>query len=180
MFKKVIRKMEITTARLCLRPMDMSRLHSTHVYASDAENTRYMMYLPFESLEETARFIREAEEQWRRPQPDYLEFVILKDGVHIGGITLYFLTDRTQAELGWVLNSAYQRRGYVTEAAAALIGHVRPKWGINRVIACCDSENISSRRVMEKLGMRFAHTGTRSNRSMPGEERIELTYEIFL
>lgn len=172
--------MEITTARLCLHPVDMSRLRSVHAYASDTENTRYMMYLPFESLEETAGFIREAEEQWRKPQPDYLEFAILKDEIHIGGITLYFLPDRTQAELGWVLNSAYLRRGYATEAAAALIEHAHQKWGISRVIACCDSENLGSRRVMEKLGMRFAHTGTRRNRSMPGEERIELTYEIFL
>ena len=171
--------MEITTARLCLRPMDMSRLNSTYAYASDSENTRFMMFLPLETLEETARFIREAEEQWNSPQPDRLEYAILKDGIHIGGITLYFLEDRTQAELGWVLSSAYQRHGYVTEAAAALIGHARQRLGITRVIACCDSENIGSRRVMEKLGMSFAHTGTRTNRSMPGVERTELTYEIF-
>ena len=52
--------------------------------------------------------------------------------------------------------------------------------GISLMIACCDSENMASQRVMEKLGMKYHSTGKRKNRSTGDEERVELTYEIFI
>ena len=171
--------MEIKTGRLVLKPVSMEYLHSTHAYASDLENTRLMMFLPYESIGETESVIRAAEEEWRKDEPDRCEFAILRNGEHIGGITLYFLDDRTEGELGWILNKAYWGYGYVTEAARAMLDYARENWGIRRMIACCDSENIPSRRVMEKLGMAHALTGTRKNRSME-EERTELIYEIQL
>lgn len=172
--------MEIRTERLVLRPITMDYLRSTHAYASDLENTRLMMFLPYESLAETEAAIRESEEQWRMTNPHHREFVILKDGAHIGGITLYFLDDRTEGELGWVLNKEYWGHGYVTEAAKAMLQYAKERCGVHRMIACCDSENAPSRRVMEKLGMTHAVTGKRTNRSMGSTERIELIYELYL
>lgn len=171
--------MIIQTQRLTLRPVDMSHVESTFAYAGDIENTKYMMYLPFDSLEETAESIREAMAEWEKPEPARWEFAIIREGEHIGGITLYFLKDRTQAELGWVVSRGHWRKGYATEAAAELIRRAGTEWGIKRVIACCDSENIGSKCVMEKLGMKYCCTGTRKNRSSD-EERVEITYEIML
>ena len=171
--------MEIKTERLTLRPACAGYLETTHKYASDLENTRYMMFLPYKSLEETRCALQEAEAQWRLAAPQRCEFVVLKDGTHIGGMTLYFLNDRAEGELGWVLNKRYWGRGYVVEAALALMDYARKEWGMRRIIACCDSENQASRRVMEKLGMRHVDTGTRKNRSSD-EERVELVYEIML
>ena len=172
--------MEIRTERLVLRPVTMEYLHSTHAYASDIENTRLMMFLPYESLEETEAAIRESEEQWRMENPHHREFAILKDGEHIGGITLYFLDDPAEGELGWVLNKKYWGHGYVTEAAKAMLQYAKDCCGVRRMIACCDSENAPSRRVMEKLGMTHTITGKRTNRSMGDMERIELIYELYL
>jgi len=172
--------MEIRTKRLRLKPVDMEYLQSTHVYASDLENTRLMMFLPSASLQEIENTIRESELEWAKAQPERCEFVILREEEHIGGITLYFLEDRSEGELGWVLRKDCWGRGYTTEAAAAMLDYARDRWGMRRVIAMCDSENAASYRVMEKLGMRFVcRTGGRKNRSMEGE-RQELTYEIFL
>lgn len=172
--------MEIKTARLILKPVTMEYLHSTHAYASDPENTRLMMFLPYASVGETEEAIREAEEQWRMEKPHHREFVILRGEEHIGAITLYFLEDRTEGELGWVLNKKYWGSGYVTEAARAMLAYAKNHCGIRRMIACCDSENAASMRVMEKLGMVHALTGKRKNRSMGEEERIELIYELYL
>lgn len=44
---------EITTQRLVLRPLGTEYLETVHAYASDIENTRYMMRLPNDSIEET-------------------------------------------------------------------------------------------------------------------------------
>ena len=54
----------------------------------------------------------------------------------------------------------------------------RRTMGLERFIAHCDSENQASKRVMEKLGMRYVEThGGRFNRLTEGE-RSECLYEI--
>ena len=172
--------MEIRTERLLLKPVTMAELHSTHAYASDLENTRLMMFLPYANLAETRQSIREAILQWEKPQPHHLEFAIFEGKSHIGGITLYFLDDPSEGELGWVLHKNHWGKGYTTEAAGAMLAYAREHWHIRRMIACCDSENIASKRVIEKLGMKFVKTCPRKNRSSGNEERIDLTFEIDL
>jgi len=173
--------MEIRTQRLCLRPVCMADLETTHAYASDPENTRLMMFLPYASIEETAQSIRDAEAQWQDPHPHHWEFAILKDGQHIGGMTLYFLPEPNEVELGWILHKAHWRNGYVHEAALALIDYARTQLGMKRIIACCDSENTASYLLMERLGMRcIVRDGSRKNRSSGDEERTELIYEMLL
>ena len=170
--------MHLTTSRLTLRPADMTQLDSTHAYAGDVENTRFMMFLPYATVEETAQTLREAEAEWAKPQPERYEFAIFLGESHIGGITLYMQEDRTVAELGWVLHKAHWRKGYVTEAALAVMDYAR-SIGVTRIFACCDSENVASYKTMEKLGMKLIKDdGVRTNRSMGDTPRVELTYEI--
>lgn len=173
--------MELHTSRLTLRPAAMTDLHTTHAYASDLENTRFMMFLPYATLEETAQSLRDAEVEWAKKQPERYEFAILLEEKHIGGITLYMQEDRSHAELGWVLHKDYWRRGYITEAAQGVMAFARNALGVRRIFACCDSENIASYKTMEKLGMRLVKDdGIRTNRSMGETIRRELTYEIWL
>lgn len=174
--------MEIRTPRLTLRPLTQADLATTHAYAGDLENTRLMMFLPYADEAETAAFLEYAEAQWRLDAPERYEFAIcLNDaaGTHIGGITLYMQEDRGEAELGWVLHKAHWRKGYVSEAAQALLAHARTM-GIRRVFACCDSENAPSYGALEKLGFRRCGQGTRTNRSMGDEVRTELIYDLRL
>ena len=173
--------MEIHTPRLTLRPARLSDLATTHAYAGNIENTRFMMFLPYADEAETAAFLQDCEHQWRMNAPERYEFAIcLSDsGAHIGGITLYMMPDRTEAELGWVLHRDHWRKGYVTEAARALMEAARAM-GIKRIFACCDSENAPSYGALEKLGYRRCGQGTRRNRSMGDEERIEVIYDIRL
>jgi len=172
--------MIIKTSRLILRPADISYLNSTHAYAGDPENTKFMMFLPYADLDETAEFLRDAEAEWNQEKPDRYEFVILLGDTHIGGITLYMMEDRSEAELGWVLHRDHLRKGYATEAARAVMEFARDDLGVRRIFAGCDSENVASYKLMEKLGMTHSFTGTRTNRSTGDEVRTELVYEIFL
>lgn len=172
--------MELRTKRLTLRPVCMSDLQTTHAYAGNPENTRFMMYLPYADAAETADFLRDCEAEWHKALPERYEYAICLGGEHIGGITLYMQPNRSEAELGWVLHRDYWRRGYVTEAAEALMAFAR-SIGVRRIFACCDSENVASYKAMEKLGMRLVKDdGVRTNRSMGEEVRCEWTYECFL
>ncbi len=170
--------MQLTTPRLTLRPADLSLLTSTHAYAGNLENTRFMMFLPYETEAETADMLRSAEAEWQKPAPERYEYAIFLADAHIGGITLYMQEDRTVAELGWVLHRDHWRKGYVTEAALAVVDFAR-SIGVKRIFACCDSENVASYKTMLKLGMHLVKTdGVRCNRSMGDEVRREWTCEM--
>ena len=171
--------MLLQTPRLTLRPVTQADLSTTHAYAGDLENTRFMMFLPYADEAETAAYLADAEHQWRMDAPERYEFAICLDEMHIGGITLYMQEDRSEAELGWVLHKAHWRKGYVSEAAQALLVYARTM-GIRRVFACCDSENAPSYGALEKLGFRRCGQGTRTNRSMGDEVRTELIYDLRL
>ncbi|MDN5821156.1 MAG: GNAT family N-acetyltransferase [Brachybacterium sp.] len=60
-----------------------------------------------------------------------------------------------QAELGWVLDPAVHGRGLGTEFAAALLDLAFDGLGVRRIEAACFAENLASRRVMEKIGLRL-------------------------
>lgn len=170
----------LTTERLVLRPAAMEDLSTTHAYAGDLENTRWMMFLPYADEAETAAALADAEAQWRMAAPERYEFAVCLAGRHIGGVTLYMQEDRTEAELGWVLHRDYWRRGYITEAALAVMDFAR-SIGVRRIFACCDSENTASYRTMLKLGMTLCKDdGVRTNRSMGAQVRTEWACEIFL
>jgi len=63
-------------------------------------------------------------------------------------------SDPRLGELWFVVSPAEQGKGYVTEAARALIGHAFAEVGMHRIYGDCDPRNPASARVMEKLGMR--------------------------
>lgn len=170
--------MKIKTERLTLVPISEAFLDSACAYAMNADNARLMVYLPKEDRDEVREFLRSAGCEWQKPQPDICEFAVLRDGEHIGGMTMYFEGDYTRGELGWIIRRDCWGNGYAVEAAKGLMEHFRKAMGLDRFIAHCDSENTASKRVMEKLGMHYVEThGGRFNRLTEGERR-ECLYEI--
>lgn len=157
----------------------MQDLETTHAYSSDKDNTKYMLFLPNESIEETKEFLEECQQQWHKQKPDYYEFAVIADGKHIGGIGVYLHGTNDTAELGWILDRKYHGRGYATEAASAVIGFVEDRLCIRHFIAHCDSENRASQNVMSKLG--FFCMGCADGRINKGssENRKEMTFELF-
>ncbi len=49
-------------------------------------------------------------------------------------------------------------KGYATEAAAAILAETYQVSGINDILACTHPDNISSIKVLEKLGFYFSHS----------------------
>lgn len=173
-----MKKTVIRTERLTLVPLEKKHTESAHIYLSDRENAKLMVFLPTESLEETKEYVAKAAAEWEKEAPDFLEFAVFFEDIHVGGITVYLLNGGETAELGWILSSAYQRRGIITEGARAVMDYIRNTLGISRIIAQCDSENEASKRVIEKLGLTLIDgTGKRKNR-LSDEERTEYTYEV--
>lgn len=66
---------------------------------------------------------------------------------------------RNTSEIGlyWAISSRYQRRGYATEAGAALIRFAFAELGLQRIVATTTYDNTASIGVMRKLGMSIEH-----------------------
>ena len=124
---------------------------TAHKYAADLDVTKYMINLPNLNIVETLEFLQWCEAQWNKDQPDDYEFAICLNGKHIGAISLSQVNG-TCYELGWVLGKRYHGKGYATEAAHELV-RFATSLGAQKLVAHCDTRNVASRRVMEKLGM---------------------------
>lgn len=172
-------RIQLTTTRLVLEPLGMKYLESTHAYASDLENTRYMVHLPNDSKEDAISFLSNVENEWNAWKQTTYEFAILLNKVHIGAVSLY-IDENAIGELGWIIEKTYWGHGYATEAARALMKYAIEKLGIKHFIAHCDSENVGSYKVMESLGMIVTEKTYGRKNKASDEMREELKYEYFI
>ncbi|HEY3765402.1 MAG TPA: GNAT family N-acetyltransferase [Gaiellales bacterium] len=68
--------------------------------------------------------------------------------------------DAGTIEVGYSVIPSRRRRGYATEAAAALVGWARSEPSIHVIVAGCDAGNLPSIRTLERIG--FHRTGEAS------------------
>ncbi len=70
-------------------------------------------------------------------------------------------------EIGWRLAREHWGRGYVTEAASAVVAHGFGPLGLGEIVSFTVPANRRSRRVMERLGMRHAPADDFESPSLP-------------
>lgn len=168
----------IKTKRLLLRPLCMDDINTVHAYASNLDNTNYMLFLPNETIAESMEFLRFVTLEWQKELPSTYEFAIVLDNIHIGTISISLDDTRQQGEIGWILHKDYWNLGYTTEVAIAILDFAKNHLGLQSVVAHCDHRNLASIKVMEKIGMKLIdHQGTRIYLKR-NETSKELTYRI--
>lgn len=100
--------------------------------------------------------------------------------MHIGAVSIYIYKENAEGELGWIISKKYWGNGYASEAAREVINFAIQELKVVKFIAHCDSENVSSFRVMDKLGMPLVNkTKGRKNKSS-NEDSVELMYLLEL
>ncbi len=82
--------------------------------------------------------------------------VILKEtGECIGQVAYYLVnTNNRFAEIEYCIGTAFQGKGYATEAAMAVVEYGFERIGLNKVLACVKPSNTASARVVKKCGFR--------------------------
>lgn len=65
--------------------------------------------------------------------------------------------------LGYIFDPAHAGHGYATELARNLLSLAFDDLGLRRVTAGCFADNVASRRVLEKIGMRLEQYGVRDS-----------------
>jgi RimJ/RimL family protein N-acetyltransferase len=138
--------------------MTAADVDDVHAYQSRADVCRY---LPFEPR--TRRQVAEKVDQFAkavvlRGDGDYWQLAIERTA-HPGRVIgdVYF-TIRSAAdaagEIGWTLHPEFTGRGYITEAAGAVLDVAFGAIRLHRVRAVLDPRNRASAAVCRRLGMR--------------------------
>jgi RimJ/RimL family protein N-acetyltransferase len=101
---------------------------------------------------------------------------VVATGELVGHVSLT-VEPHGQGEIGFIFNPDHQRRGYATEAAAAVLAVAFDVYGLHRVFGRLEARNLASARVLEKLGMR-REALLRENEWVKGEWQSELVYAV--
>ncbi len=142
----------ITTERLVLRK---PRLEDAPLifneYAQDKEVTRFLLWRPHRSIEDTKLFLRRCIRNWDGSH-EFTWIITLKDSSELmGSIALW--REPTGAMLGYTLSKRFWNSGYMSESVTAVSEWAIAQKDVFRVWAVCDTENVASARVLEKSGM---------------------------
>ncbi|SFC35954.1 ribosomal-protein-alanine N-acetyltransferase [Alkalibacterium subtropicum] len=164
----------IETERLELRPVSLDDKEDMYEYASDKE-TAYFVFDQHRSLEMTEEAIIV---HFMRDPLGKFGIVLKGTGKLIGTIDLRVKDENHRAILGYVLNKAFQGKGYMTEAGEALLDYAFNVLNLDCVAALHDERNEASGRVMRRLGMQkegvMRHVGKWKN----GEYFNDVYYSI--
>ena len=169
----------VATERLTIRP---------------AEQRDALPTFAFRSLPEVSRWITaEATDPqaWADGFGDRLAdtLIVEKDGVVIGDLMLRFedpwaqaeVRDQaagTQVEIGYTVDPAYGGQGYATEAVREELRICFEELGVRRVIAQLFADNLASRRLLERLGMRREQHTIRDSLHRNGEWLDGMMYAL--
>lgn len=138
---------EISTDRLRLRSFQSGDWKDLYEYLSDENVVAYEPYDPF--TEEQCR--QEAE---RRSKEEAFIAVCLRTTGKVIGNIYFEERDFGTWEIGYVFNASFQRMGYASEAAGAVISDAFQEGRARRVIATCNPDNTASWQLLERLHMR--------------------------
>lgn len=147
--------MKLQTKRLILREYILNDWEAAHRYHSDPLAVQFESWGPHNPVE-TKAFIREAMNRATESPRKRVELAIClhTNGRLIGGCGLRIAESKKGvATLGYILDRTVWGNGFATEAAAAMIEEARTLQDIHTVHATCDSRNIASQRVLEKIGL---------------------------
>jgi RimJ/RimL family protein N-acetyltransferase len=150
---------ELTTERLRLRRFTAADEAALVDLDSDPEVMRYLnggLPTPRAMIRDEIlpRFVRYHDEH---PGWGYWAAIKKESSGFIGWFGLHWRTEGSpgDVELGYRLRRAAWGRGYATEGARALVRRAFQELAVQRVFATTYEDNLASRRVMEKLGLRL-------------------------
>jgi len=148
--------MQLESERLLLREFSMSDWPALNAYTSDPEVVKYMPFGPTteaQTRDHISQCLATAAEQPRRIYE--LAVILRVENRLIGTVTLALdPQERRRSYFSYLFHREYWGHGYATEAMHTLINFGFHVLQLHRLDDTCDTRNLASARVMEKLGMR--------------------------
>jgi RimJ/RimL family protein N-acetyltransferase len=148
----------LRTDRLLLRTMTVADVDAVHAYQSLEDVARYTTFEPRTREEVAEKVAAHSTALVLGADGDYWQLAVERAS-HPGGVIgdLYFTVKSTvnaTGEIGWTLHPDFTGRGYMTEAASAVLSLAFAELGLHRVTAELDPRNAASVALCRRLGMR--------------------------
>ncbi|HCW24441.1 MAG TPA: hypothetical protein DGX96_12810 [Lachnospiraceae bacterium] len=143
----------IETKRLVLRPhvMEDAEYLYRH-FGTDERMYAYSGWNPYATERKARETVRHFIESYKAPS--FFGWAIEAGQGIIGTIGAYdYDAEKSSVEVGISIAPEFWGKGYATEALQAVITYLTRDNGIRTVKAWCASDNIGSKRAMEKCGM---------------------------
>ena len=143
---------QIETERLILRKPRMDDAPAVFSgWVQDPKVTYFLTWRPHDNIGQTESMLTRAIAAWDGDSRFPYMITLKESDTIIGMIDPQI--DGHKVAIGYVMNRAYQGKGYMTESTRAIIDWAFGQPSIYRVYATTDVENIASQRVMEKADM---------------------------
>lgn len=166
----------ITTERLLLRRFSEDDAQEVFELAKDPDVGPRAGWNQHENIEETLTVLRNI------IMPSDAFAITLKDsGKVIGDIAIEedrYRPDADSGELGYWLGKEYWGKGYMTEAARAVIDYAFGEKGLSMLGICTSPVNSRSQRVIEKCGFVYEGTIRRTYKIYDGTLRDSRVYSM--
>jgi len=148
----------LTSARLRFEPFADSHFDGLYAMNADPEVMRYITGRP-DTPEETRAAIARVQGRWAQWGYSWWSLIEHDTGELVGAACLQHLGHdaANPLEIGWRLRRDRWGRGLASEAARTILKHAFDVVAAPRVCAIRHPDNVDSRRVMDRLGMR--HVG---------------------
>jgi RimJ/RimL family protein N-acetyltransferase len=129
------------------------------------------------TLEESEAFVRRAQCQFLARENLTLLLFLKGTGTIVGSSGLHGIDwDIPKFEIGYWCRKRFQGQGYITESTEAIAQFAFDTLGAKRVEIRCDSKNVRSRRIPDRLGFRLEGTLRNDSLSPSGELRDTLVF----
>ncbi len=154
------KEFKMETERLIIRPFTLEDQDSIYQVMKDKEMSEYTPGEPWESIEDAEEFIKQALWLYELDHYTFRHFFAITGRLSgeiigfcgVGGIGY----DRGENEIFYSIGKAYWGKGYATEAASVLLKYAFEQLGLYHIIGVVHPDNIASRKVMEKIGLKKA------------------------
>ena len=149
---------ELWTEHLILRRYrldDAGQLYER--LGTDPDMSKYSGWNPYATPEMTQETVQRFIDSYNEERSYSWVMDANGDDVVVGTIGAYDY-DNDQIEVGFSVGRAWQGRGFATEALQKVLGYLTENDGIPCVTAWCAADNIGSRKVLEKAGMKLTET----------------------
>lgn len=152
------------TDRLILRRLDESDVEEIYRMRSDPEVMRFIR-VPQNRIE-TVNWLKLVSSRWENERIGFCAIIGRETKNFIGWCGLWQLKETNELEIGYAVSKENWGKGFATEAAQIFLQYAFEQLKPEKIVAVAEPENFSSRRVMEKLGMKFVRRGEFYNRQL--------------
>ena len=148
---------ELRTEHLLLRKIRREDVETYYERVGSSEDvTRYMLWQPHESIEESKKSIEKVLTRYEEDRCYTWAIALAEDDSIIGRIDLLRFDEKNNScSFAYMLGKEFWGNGFGTEALKEVFDFAFYKMEMQSIAADHMSENIASGKVMQKAGMHF-------------------------